>query len=88
MNRQTMWKVASAGCALGSAMLARKALNKTWRITAGAEPPENPAASDVRWREALIWTAASAGVAGLARLVAKRGAAAGWTWFFDEDPPV
>lgn len=88
MKQKTVWRIVSAGCALGLAAVARKALDQSWKITAGGDPPKNPAAVDVRWGEALMWTTASAMVAGLARLVAKRGAAAGWAWLFEEKPPI
>ena len=88
MQREWMWKAVSAGCALAMGIAARQVLRQTWKRTAGGDPPENPAAPEVAWREAILWTAASATAAGVARLIAKRGAAAGWTRIMGELPPA
>jgi hypothetical protein len=68
-----------------AAMAARKIVSALWR--GRTEPPLNPADRRVSWPEALTW-ALSAGVgAGVARLIAHRGAAAGWERAAGSAPP-
>ena len=40
-----LWTVFSLAAALGAAALAKKALDKSWTVATGKEPPENPASS-------------------------------------------
>ena len=49
-----------------------------WTKARKTTPPTNPAARDTQWSEALAWTIATSIGVGIARLVATRGAAAGW----------
>lgn len=65
----------SAGLA---AVAVRNLLEASWEWAKDQEPPQNPAARSTSWPEALAWTAASGLAVGLARLLAQRGAAAGW----------
>jgi hypothetical protein len=67
--------LASAGLA---AVAVRNLLEVGWEWVKAEEPPQNPAARSTGWPEALAWTAASGIAIGLARLLAQRGAAAGW----------
>ena len=87
-NRDMLWSLAVAGAAMAAAFAARQTLKQSWKAVAGTEPPENPAARDVAWSEALAWTFASATIAGAARLVAKRGAASVWKRAFGTMPPA
>ncbi len=64
--------------AVVAAVMARKALTAAWSMMTGEEPPQNPAAADTSWREALLWGAAAGLVAGLARTIGQRAAAGAW----------
>jgi len=77
--QETTWKIVGTGGAILAGMLARKALVASWtKSTRLADPPTNPASPTTSWGEALMWAATSGLVVALARLVAQRGAAAGW----------
>ncbi|MEV7428960.1 MULTISPECIES: DUF4235 domain-containing protein [unclassified Nocardioides] len=70
-----VWSVFSLVSALGAAALAKKGLDRTWRVATGKKPPENPADPDVELREAVAWAIASGIAVGLARMLAQRRAA-------------
>ena len=59
----------------GAALAARKALDTTWKVATGKEPPQNPAHPDVSLGEAIAWAAVSGLAVGLARMFAARRAA-------------
>jgi hypothetical protein len=89
---RTPSELAWKGIAVLSGTLAATAVRRvavtTWRTTGHGDPPENPAARDVTWREALIWASAVAVGAAVARVVAQRGAAAVWERATGDPPPV
>jgi hypothetical protein len=60
----------------------------TWRSTNHEDPPEKPVARDVGWRDALTWAVAIGVGAGVARVVAQRGAAAAWERATGDPPPI
>lgn len=80
------WKAASAGAGLLAAMAANTAMNAAWHGVRHEEPPLNPVAHDVKWRDALLWAALIGLAVGAAQLVARRGAAEGWRAFFGKYP--
>ena len=43
-----VWTVFSLVTALGAAAVARKTLDKSWKVATGKKPPENPAGADTR----------------------------------------
>ncbi|HQR27455.1 MAG TPA: DUF4235 domain-containing protein [Nocardioides sp.] len=69
------WSALSLGATLGAAVLARKAVNTSWRVATGKRPPENPADPDVDLREAIAWAVVSGTIVALARMLATRRAA-------------
>lgn len=75
---KTVWRVGATAAAVIAGVAARKALTTVWQRARHADPPGNPAASDVSWPEAVGWSMASGMAVGLARLLAARGTAAGW----------
>jgi hypothetical protein len=85
-------RLAWQGVAIASGTLAaaavRRAAVSTWRTTKHEDPPENPAARDVSWTDALMWTIAVAVGAAVARVVAQRGAAAAWEKATGDPPPI
>lgn len=70
-----VWTVFSLGAAVGSAVVAKKALNTSWRAATGKNPPANPADPDVALREAVAWASVSGALIGIARMLGARRAA-------------
>ncbi|WP_310529933.1 DUF4235 domain-containing protein [Nocardioides sp.] len=69
------WSAFSLVAALGSAAIAKKGLNTTWRAATGKNPPANPADPDVDLWEAVAWATVSGTLVALARMLATRRAA-------------
>ena len=69
-----VWSAFSVASALMAAALAKKAIDKTWTIATGKNPPENPADPDVDVWEAVSWALVSGMAVGLARMLAQRRA--------------
>ena len=67
-----------SAAAIAAAMALRPALKVAWKGTTGEDPPTQPAESSTGWSEALAWAAVSGAAIGVTRLLARRGAAAGW----------
>jgi hypothetical protein len=82
-----VWTVFSLGAALGAAAVARKALDKSWRVATGKQPPENPADPDVDIWEAVAWATVTGAFVALARMYAQRRAASYYTRSTGHLPP-
>jgi hypothetical protein len=76
--KSQMWKALVGLLSVGAAVAARNAATAVWKRQVGHEPPLNPADPDTGWGEAAAWTVTLGVLAGLARLVARRGAASAW----------
>jgi hypothetical protein len=87
-SRKYVWFAVATGAGALGAFLVRQGLNQAWKLAREEDPPENPAAWDVDWRDAVAWTLATGVVVGLGRLFALRGAAAGWHRLTGEHPPL
>jgi hypothetical protein len=83
VNKRIAWYVVNALAATTATMLARASLARVWRAS-GHEPSESPFESS--WPEALTWAAAAGAGVGVARVLAKRGAAAGFERVTGESP--
>lgn len=81
------WKLAAAGAGIVAGLAVRSLLTAGWKAARRTDPPTNPAAPGTGWGEALAWTVATAAGMGAARLVAVRGAAAGWQKATGQLPP-
>jgi len=67
---------------------ARVVVEKVWKSThSGQEPPRNPAIPGTSWGEAATWAVASGIAAGVARLLATKGAAEIWSRGTGHLPP-
>ena len=82
-----VWTIFSLGAALGGAAAARKAIDKSWQVSTGRKPPENPADPDVNVGEAVAWAATTGAVVALARMFAQRRAAGYYTRSTGHLPP-
>lgn len=70
-----VWSLFSLGAALGSAAVAKKTLNTSWKAATGKQPPANPADPDVDVWEAVAWAAASGTFIAVVKMLATRKAA-------------
>jgi hypothetical protein len=71
-------KLYSAVAATIAARIAGIVVNRIWMKATGKKPPTDTKSPDVKWTEAVAWTALSATSVTLARLVATRRAAETW----------
>lgn len=85
--QDTLWKAVVTAAGIGAAIGARKGLAAAWKAGVKTDPPANPADPDTTWPEAIGWTIATGVAVGVARLLANRGAAAGWRRTVGELPP-
>ncbi len=81
------WKALSWTAAVGAAWAGRKAATALWSEVAETEPPVNPADRSVSWAEAAGWATIAGLTAAVARVLARRGAAAAWEGVTGEQPP-
>lgn len=88
IDRETGWTLVGGGTAALAGIAARSAAKLGWRAVTHRDPPNNPAAHDVSWKEAIAWTVTTGVVVGLARLVARRGATSGWKKIKGRKPPL
>jgi Protein of unknown function (DUF4235) len=87
MDRR-IWQVLAAVAGMVAAAAVRRIAVTTWQATKHEDPPENPAAGDVGWRDALTWGVAIGVGAGVARVVAQRGVAKAWERATGDPPPI
>jgi hypothetical protein len=85
--QRILWRLTALAAGTTAAAMVRAVASATWRTTRHEEPPVNPAARGVRWRDALIWAISVAVGAAVARVVAERGAATAWQAATGTPPP-
>lgn len=85
MKTRTKWKLLAGGATVLASYFSRKAVAHTWSEPA---PPDDPELNETGLGRALMYSAAVAGFAGAARLVARRAAAGAWRWKRNEAPPT
>lgn len=78
MDEDRMWKGIATGAAVGGVAVTKPLVERGWRRIVGSEPPGNPAADDVAWRDAILWALVTGAVVGMIRLLAQRAAAGAW----------
>ena len=86
--KRLAWQGVAAATGTLAAMAVRQVAVTSWRTAKHEDPPENPAARDVSWTDALTWTIAVAVGAAVARVVAQRGVAAAWERATGDPPPI
>lgn len=57
---------------LGATAAAKKAVDTTWKLGAGKQPPTDPTDPDVELREAMLWAVLSGAAVGVAKMLASR----------------
>jgi len=87
-SEKLKWLALASGSAVIAGFAARNLVKASWRAFADDDPPLNPAALDTEWEEAITWTIATGLAAGIARLVARRGAATAWKQATGTRPPA
>ena len=78
MEEDHAWNLVAMVSATLAGIAVRNLLETGWEMVKHDEPPENPAARSVDWGDAIAWTVASGVAVGIGRMLAQRGAAAGW----------
>lgn len=86
--KKGLWMVTGAGAAMLAGNVTKRALDAGWKAATSDEPPDKPESLGISWKEALLWTALSAVVVGIAELTARRGAALGWRQVTGRRPPT
>jgi hypothetical protein len=81
------WKLAASAVGAGAGLLVTKASTIAWRRARHTEPPTDPTSRRTNRGDALVWAGAVAAVAGVAKAIAIRGAAAGWEKATGQLPP-
>ncbi len=84
---ETTWKLFGTGAAILSGILVRKIVYAVWRAVRKGDPPANPADRATSWPEAVAFALATGAGIGVGRMVAARGAAAGWEKATGSLPP-
>ena len=82
-----LWQVYGTAAAIGSTIVARKLVDRSWHVATGNTPPKNPESPDVTMAEALAWAVASGVAVGVARMLAARKAADYWRRSTGSLPP-
>jgi hypothetical protein len=77
LGKQT-WSVLGGLSAALAGLVAKRAIEISWRRATGNEPPANPESPETTWTEAASFAVLSGVVIGLARLAARRAAARSW----------
>ncbi|MFN2557270.1 MAG: DUF4235 domain-containing protein [Nitriliruptorales bacterium] len=86
-SKELLWKAVGTSAGIAAAALTRNLITSGWQRRRGSEPPANPESPSTGWGEALAWAALTGVAIGVARMVAARGAAAGWRRAMGELPP-
>jgi hypothetical protein len=87
IEKKVLWMAVMAGATTLAGMAVNRSLDGAWRLAMREDPPDDPGSPSVEWRHAILWTVATGVVVGLGRLLARRGAAAGWELVTGEYPP-
>lgn len=83
-----LWKAAVTAAAIAGGVTAKKVATAGWEKTRGSGPPQNPIDPETSWGEALTWAAVLGLSMGVARIVARRGAAELWKAAEGDTPPL
>lgn len=87
MNQKTVWNISATLAAAATAWAGRKAATALWSRVSDAEGPVNPADRSINWADAVGWALVAGVTAAMARVLARRGAAAAWEKVTGDAPP-
>jgi hypothetical protein len=87
-TEEVRWGLIGAASALVAGVALRQAIKLGWRMYYDKEPPHNPYALDVTWKEALLWSGTTGLAVGLARMIGRRGAAGAYRRITGHHPPI
>jgi hypothetical protein len=85
--QRALWTVVGTGAAALTGLAVRRVLLLLWRQITGHDAPLDPGARDTSWAEGIAWAVASGAAVGVGRMVAARGATAGWQKVMGDLPP-
>ena len=85
-SHKITYNLLAAGAAILAARIVRSGLEKGWERINKDVAPENPADPETSWKEAIVWSVATGVAVGVARMLAQRGAAAGWSRVMGYNP--
>lgn len=88
MSKNIAWRMLVWTIAAITVWAAQKATRYTWTRVSSSDNPANPLDESTSWLEAVLFAAALAGIAALARKGAESGARAVWTRATGEPPPT
>ena len=77
MSQRLIWTLVTAGAAVIGGAAARAVLKVGWKAATNENPPNNPAEPGTSWGQAMVWAALTGTAVGIARVLARRGAALG-----------
>lgn len=86
MERVT-WQLVAGGAALVAGWAARQATAAIWDQISDVDHVDASRDDAVEWRQALGWAVFAGVSAGVARVLAKRGASAAWESVTGSTPP-
>lgn len=87
LRAQMIWKIVAWISTAAAAWAARQATAVVWSQVSDTEGPVNPADRSASWTEAFSWAVVAGLAAALARVLARRGAAAAYESVTGETPP-
>lgn len=84
---QAIWKMLTALAGFVAAWASRQAATALWTQFSDTDGPMNPADRSISWASAAGWAVVAGLTGGLARVVARRGAAGAWQMATGDSPP-
>jgi hypothetical protein len=85
--QKALWTVIGTGAAALTGLAVRRLLLVLWRSVTGHDAPMDPGDRDTSWAEGIAWAVASGAAVGVGRMIAARGATAGWEKVMGDLPP-
>ena len=82
-----VWKLMDRGSSVASAVLARQASERVWKLATGKRPPSEKTNLDANVREIALWAFVGGGLAELVRVLVKRSTATYWVKSTGHLPP-
>jgi hypothetical protein len=87
LTTERRWNLLVGAASVAAAVSARKLATASWTRFGSTDAPVNPADRDASWRDALMWALFAGSLAGVARVLGRRGAAAMWERATGSSPP-